>query len=186
MWICTGSAERFYALVQTVRSWPEPLFEGIRSMPLPVLQSMFDSHRPPGHYWWLKTDVFDVLSTEAIRAHSEHGSRLPTAISTIHLYPINGAVHRKAISDTAFPFRKALWAEAIAGVDPAGRNLETIKRWTRETWEAVHAYSAGGAYSNFLTDAEPERVAAAYGSNYARLQRIKSQHDPGERLSCES
>ena len=27
--ICTGSAERFHALVQTVRSWPEPLFEGI-------------------------------------------------------------------------------------------------------------------------------------------------------------
>jgi FAD/FMN-containing dehydrogenase len=178
MWICTGSAERFYGLVQPVRSWPEPLFEGIRSMPLPVLQSMFDSHRPPGHYWSLKTDVFDVLSSEAIRAHAEHGSRLPTAISTIHLYPINGRVHRKAASDTAFPFRKALWSEAIAGVDPDGRNIDAIVRWSKETWQAVHRYSAGGAYTNFMTDLEPERVAAAYGSNYARLQRIKSEYDP--------
>jgi hypothetical protein len=29
-----------------------------------------------------------------------------------------------------------------------------------------------------MTDLEPERVAAAYGSNYARLQRIKSEYDP--------
>ena len=179
MWICTGSAEELSRLMQPVRSWPRPLFEGIRSMPLPVLQSLFDSHRPPGHYWRLKTDVFDRLSTEAIRAHSRQGSRLPTAISTIHLYPINGAVHRKASSETAFAFRNALWAEAIAGVDPDGCSLEATGQWTRETWQAVHPYSAGGAYSNFLTDTEAEHVAAAYGSNYARLQRTKSQYDPG-------
>jgi FAD/FMN-containing dehydrogenase len=179
MWVSLGSSRQFYELVQPVRFSPDPLFENIRSMPLPALQSMFDSYRPAGHYWCLKTHIFDRLGTEAIRTHAEHGSRLPTAISTIHLYPINGAVHRKAPSDTAFAFRNALWAEAIAGVDPDGRNVEAIARWTRETWTAVRPWSAGGAYSNFMTDAEVERVAAAYGSNYARLRRIKSRYDPG-------
>jgi hypothetical protein len=147
-------------------------------MPLPVLQSMFDSHRPPGHQWCLKSDFFDWLSEEAIRIHSDYGSRLPSAISTIHLYPINGAVHGKRESDTAFAFRKTLWAEAIAGVDPDPRNAPEITDWARECWQAVHPYSAGGAYINFMTDAEPGRVAATYGANYSRLQQIKAKYDP--------
>jgi len=31
---------------------------------------------------------------------------------------------------------------------------------------------------NFMTDDEGERVAAAYGANYARLLEIKQRYDP--------
>jgi FAD/FMN-containing dehydrogenase len=178
MWTYTGPPEELEPILKPVRRWPEPLFEGIRSIPLPVLQSMFDANRPPGHQWYMKSEFFGTLSDEAIRAHSEYGSRLPTPISTIHLYPINGAVHRKAESETAFAFRNALWAEAIAGVDPDPRNRNAIVTWARDCWQAVHPYSAGGAYVNFMMDEEPNRVSAIYGRNYGRLQRIKAKYDP--------
>jgi FAD/FMN-containing dehydrogenase len=178
MWTYTGETEHLPAVFEPIRRWPAPLFEGLQSVPLPVLQSMFDVHRPPGHSWILKSEFFDVLSAEAIESHADHGSRIPTSLSTIHLYPINGAVHRKQVSDTAFAFRTSLWAEAIAGVDPDPSNRPVILDWATAFWRAVHPYSAGGAYINFMTGGEPGDVTATYGHNYGRLQKIKAKYDP--------
>ena len=44
--------------------------------------------------------------------------------------------------------------------------------------EALHAYSMGGSYMNFMMDEGQGRVQAAYGSNYARLAEIKAKYDP--------
>jgi FAD/FMN-containing dehydrogenase len=178
MWSYTGAPKRLKAMMSPIRRWPKPLFEEIRGMPVPALQSMFDSLRPAGHHWYWKSDFFNALSQQAIEEHSTYGARLPTSLSTMHLYPINGAVHRKSESDTAFAFRNALWAEAIAGVDPDGANKEAIVDWARECWQAVHPHSAGGSYINFMMDEEPSRVAATYGRIYGRLQRIKARYDP--------
>jgi hypothetical protein len=152
-------------------------------MPIPELQSMFDSLRPPGQEWYWKSDFFNPLSREAIQTHSAYGARLPTSVSTMHLYPINGAVHRTRENETAFAFRNALWAEAIAGVDPDGQDRERIVDWARECWRALHPYSAGGAYINFMMDEEPNRVMETYRHNYGRLREIKARYDP-ENLFC--
>ena len=65
----------------------------------------------------------------------------------------------------------------IIGVDPDPANKEIIS-WTKQYWEAVHPYSAGGAYVNFMMDEGEERVKATYGDNYARLVTIKNKYDP--------
>jgi len=49
----------------------------------------------------------------------------------------------------------------------------------RDYWDALHPYSAGGAYLNFIDDEGEERVAAGYRDNYPRLQEIKRKYDPG-------
>ena len=46
-------------------------------------------------------------------------------------------------------------------------------------WEDQHAYSAGGAYVNFMMDEGQERVQATYGPHYSRLAAIKAAYDPG-------
>ena len=47
-------------------------------------------------------------------------------------------------------------------------------------WEALHPYSAGGAYVNMMMDDEGDaRIKAAYRDNYARLASIKNRYDPG-------
>jgi FAD/FMN-containing dehydrogenase len=45
-------------------------------------------------------------------------------------------------------------------------------------WKAVHPYSAGGAYVNFIMDEGNVRVQATYGGNYQRLRAVKGVYDP--------
>jgi FAD/FMN-containing dehydrogenase len=64
------------------------------------------------------------------------------------------------------------------GVDPDPANAGRITEWCKGYWDAVHPYSAGGAYVNFMMDEGQERVRATYGANYDRLARIKAIYDP--------
>jgi hypothetical protein len=99
-------------------------------------------------------------------------------LSTMHLYPVNGAAQRVGKNDTAYSFRDALFAEVIVGVDPDPANAEKISSWCRNYWDALHPFSAGGAYVNFMMDEGQERVQATYRDNYQRLVEIKSKYDP--------
>jgi hypothetical protein len=48
----------------------------------------------------------------------------------------------------------------------------------RGSGDALHPYSAGGAYVNFLMEEGREQVTATYRDNYDRLVATKGQHDP--------
>src|SRR5437763_8338698 len=98
--------------------------------------------------------------------------------STMHLYPINGAAGRVGKEDTAFSYRDATWGEVIVGVDPDPANAGRITDWTKAYWEALHPYSAGGAYVNMMMDEGVDRIKASYRDNYKRLAAIKNQYDP--------
>jgi hypothetical protein len=50
--------------------------------------------------------------------------------------------------------------------------------WCKEYYEALHPFSAGGAYVNFMMEEGQDRVRASYGGNYDKLARIKSKYDP--------
>jgi FAD/FMN-containing dehydrogenase len=98
--------------------------------------------------------------------------------STMHLYAIDGAAHRVDRTDTAFSYRDANWAEVIVGVDPDPANSGTITKWCKDYFDALHPYSAGGAYVNFMMDEGQERVQAAFRDNYDRLVAVKNTYDP--------
>ena len=96
----------------------------------------------------------------------------------MHLYPIDGAAHDVGASDTAWAYRDAPWGSVFAGVDPDPANADEIRDWSVDYFEALHPYSAGGAYVNMMMDEGQERVRASYGDNYDRLAQIKAKYDP--------
>ncbi|MFD7609094.1 FAD-binding oxidoreductase [Streptomyces mirabilis] len=157
---------------------PEPLLHGAAPMPYPALQSAFDGIYPPGDQWYWRADFVDVIPDEAVASHLAYGAEPPTWKSTMHLYPIDGAVHDIAPADTAWSYRNAHWATVYAGVDSDPAGAERVKRWSVDYSDALHPYSAGGAYVNMMMDEGQERVRASYGDNYARLARIKADRDP--------
>ena len=178
VWCYTGPVEEAEAVFKPIREFGPPALYGVHDMPFPALQSAFDGLYPPGHQWYWRADFVNELSDEAIAKHVEHAKMMPTMQCTMHLYPINGAAHRVGKDETAWSYRDATWGEVIVGVDPDPSNAEQVKDWCVNYWEAVHPYSAGGAYVNMMMDEGQERVRAAYRENYARLSEIKARYDP--------
>ena len=178
VWCYSGPPDQAEKVFKPVREFSPPVFEYLGRMPYPTLQSMFDGLYPPGLQWYWKGDFIKELSDEAIALHMRHGSELPTPLSTMHLYPIDGAVHRVGSPDTAFSFRDCLWSQVIVGVDPDPANNERMIAWARGYWDALHPYSAGGAYVNFMMEEGDERVRATYQDNYKRLVEVKRKYDP--------
>ena len=178
VWCYTGDPERADAVFKPVREFGTPLLHGVQPMPFPALQSAFDALYPKGHQWYWRADFVNELPDAAIAAHERFAAKLPTMQSTMHLYPIDGAAHRTGSADTPFAYRDAKWAEVIVGVSPDPQDRANITAWTKDYWDALHPYSAGGAYVNMMMDEGEERIRASYRDNYARLVQAKRQYDP--------
>ena len=178
MWCVVGSEEEATQLLAPVHDVGTPLLHGVGAMPHPTLQSLFDGLYTKGLQCYWRADFFNELSDELAERHLEWGQKLPSMHSTMHLYPIDGAVHDVGADETAFSYRDAGWAEVIFGVDPEPDNAGAIRDWCVGYWDATHPYSAGGAYVNFMMDEGQERVQATYRGNYDRLARVKARYDP--------
>ncbi len=167
------------AIAPLLESTPEPLVHGAHAMPYPALQSAFDGLYPPGDQWYWRADFVAEIPDEAVDAHARFGAEMPTMKSTMHMYPIDGAVHDIDAADTAWSYRDANWGSVFAGVDPDPANADRIREWSVDYFDALHPYSAGGAYVNMMMDEGQDRVRASYRDNYDRLARIKARYDPG-------
>ena len=65
--------------------------------------------------------------------HTWSTERMPTGLSTMHLYPIDGAAHRVEAQATALAYRRSRYGQVIVGVDPDPANAEAISAWARRT-----------------------------------------------------
>jgi len=177
VWCYTGDPSKFDKLFKPVRDM-QPLFEHVGEMPYPAIQTLFDGLLPPGMQWYWRADFFNELGSDVRAQHLKFGSNIPTPLSQMHLYPISGAASRVGAEDTPWAYRDAKYAGVIVGVDPDPKNADKITEWCKGYWEALHPYSSGGAYSNFMMDEGQDRVKASYKHNYNRLVEIKGRYDP--------
>ncbi|MBA3823185.1 MAG: FAD-binding oxidoreductase [Ktedonobacterales bacterium] len=179
VWCDTGSQAEAEERFKPIRAFGTPAIDVAGPIPWPVLQTLFDAIYPAGLQWYWKADFFTDLSDKAIDLHVKYGAQLPTPHSTMHIYPINGAVHRVGKDATAFNYRDANFAEVIVGVDPDPANNERMIQWAKDYWLALHPHSAGGGYVNMMMDEGADQVQASYRDSYPRLAQIKATYDPG-------
>lgn len=168
------------AAVNAIRAQlPKPIIDWCGPIPYPALQSMFDPFYPKGMQWYWKGDFVKTLPDAAIAAHIEHATN-GNEFSCMHLYPIDGKVHRKQRDETAWSTRDATWSMVIVGVHPDASEAASIKNWATTYWQTVHPHNLAGAYPNFMMADEGEaRVKASFGDNYPRLAALKQKFDPG-------
>ena len=178
VWAYCGPLDKVEEAFRPVRKFRAPKFELTGPMPFTALQSMFDAIYPPGLQWYWRGDFVSQIPDKAIEEHLKFGEQLPTLHSTMHLYPVDGAVSRVDRHETAFSYRDAKWSMVMVGVDPDPANAEKITTWTKDYWAALHPYSLGGAYVNFMMDEGIDRIKATYRDNYDRLVEIKRKYDP--------
>ena len=179
VWCHVGDGSSFDRLVRPLLAEAEPLLHGPQEMPFPVLQSFFDPLMPSGLQQYWRADFQPRLSDEAIREHARHGGTLPTPLTAVHLYPLNGAAQRVPPDATAYRQREAMWSQNIVGVDPDPAKADDLRDWVVRYHDALHPYATtGGAYVNFMMDEGQDRIRATYGENYHRLRQVKRRYDP--------
>jgi hypothetical protein len=109
VWAYSGPLKQAQSVFKPIRKFKTPALDMAGPIPHPVLNSMFDALYPAGLQWYWKADFVRELSDEAIAQHVEHGSRMPTMLSTMHLYPVDGAAGRVKNDATAWAYRDAKW-----------------------------------------------------------------------------
>ena len=174
-----GDVDEGMRLIAPLRGFGQALGEHVGAMPYSAWQQAFDPLLTPGtrNYW--KSHNFTTLSAEAIAVMARYAGELPSPQCEIFLGLIGGQASRAAQDATAYPNRDTLYAMNVhTRWDAAAEDAKCIA-WAREFLGATAPFASGSVYVNFLTEEEGDRIAAAYGPNYARLVQAKQQYDPG-------
>ncbi len=174
---CGPSAEAEKAM-QPLKQFGSPLLDAVAPMPYCQLNSMLDANYPKGalNYW--KSSFLTELSDAAIEIMIGCFARCPTPMGQLLLEHIHGAATRVGVGDTAFPHRRQGYNFLVLAQWIKSADTNPCIRWARETYEAMQPFFTTGRYVNYLDDDEAgDQVAAAYGPNYQRLQKIKAKYD---------
>jgi FAD binding domain/Berberine and berberine like len=179
MMVCyCGDLTEDERVLEPLRAFGSPVFDGIQPMPFPMMQKLVDEMSPDGtHNYWRSTFIRD-LSDEVIDLIIEHGNRMESRLSRIVIQFFGGATGRVGPADTAFAQRQAEYNVGIETQWTDAAESEKHIGWTRTLSDALKPYSSNGYLLNFLGDEEPDAVRAAFGSNHARLVELKTKYDP--------
>jgi FAD/FMN-containing dehydrogenase len=174
----TGDIAEGEKLIEPLRSFGDACGEHIGAQPYVAWQQAFDPLLTRGarNYW--KSHNFTALSDGALDAIVEFAGKLPSQACEIFIGCIAGAASRVSPDATAYYHRDAKFVLNVHGRWEDAAQDEMGIAWAREFFLASAPYASAGAYVNFMTEEEGDRVAAAYGSNYERLVQIKKRYDP--------
>lgn len=165
-------------VAKPLRSFGAPIADVVAPHPFTAWQAVLDPLLTPGmrNYW--KSHDFVELSDGLIDVLVDHATRIPDPQTEIAFAQLGGAVSRVPAAATAYTHRDARFVVNVHGrwADPASD--AACIGWARQLFQAAAPFATGGVYVNFLTQEEQDRVPAAYGSNFARLQALKKKYDP--------
>ncbi|HEY7716901.1 MAG TPA: FAD-binding oxidoreductase [Candidatus Binatia bacterium] len=173
-----GTAAEAEKLIAPLRTFGDAHGEHFGAQPYVAWQKAFDPLLTPGarNYW--KSHNFTELGDGALNSIIEYAGRLPSPQCEIFIGLIAGAPNRVAPGAMAYGHRDAKFVLNVHSRWDEKQDDEKCIGWAREFFKASSPYASAGAYVNFMTAEEGDRVAAAYGTNYNRLKEIKKRYDP--------
>jgi FAD/FMN-containing dehydrogenase len=166
-------------VLKPFRSFGSPIADVIAPMSYIQLQGMFEPFFPPGRLVYTKSNFFRSFSDDAMEAVLQYVAKSPSPFSFApFLEHWHGAATRVPANETAFPHRQYSWNALVWSMWENPSDTEKNILWTRECYDALRPFLAGGAYGNYVAD-EGEAIAReAYGPNYNRLVSLKNKYDP--------
>jgi FAD/FMN-containing dehydrogenase len=173
-----GSLEEGEKALQPLKEFGPPVMDAIGPMAYSQLNGMLDAGYPRGalNYW--KSSFLRELSDDAIKAMIEAFGACPTPMGQLLLEHFHGAVTRVGVSETAFPHRAGGYNLVVLSQWLQPGETERCTSWARKTYGQMEPFVGPGRYVNYLGDDEPgDPAIAAFGSNYKRLQEIKTKYD---------
>jgi FAD/FMN-containing dehydrogenase len=173
-----GSSGDGEAAMRPLKSFGTPALDAIGPMPYSAINGMLDAAYPKGalNYW--RSHFLTELSDAAIDTMIACFARCPTPMGQLLIEHFHGEATRVGAGATAFPHRKEGYNFLILAEWMDRADNEICVAWARETASEMRRFFAPGRYVNYLGDDEAgDALAAAYGPNYRRLQKVKAQYD---------
>jgi FAD/FMN-containing dehydrogenase len=165
-------------LIAPLRGFGSALGEHIGVQPYTAWQQAFDPLLTKGarNYW--KSHNFARLEDDVIDTIVKYAAILPSSHCEIFIGTIGAQTTRVAPDAMAYGSRDANYVMNVHGRWESAAEDERGIAWAREFFAKSQPFASGGAYINFLTQDESDRVAFAYGAAYKRLGELKKKYDP--------
>jgi FAD/FMN-containing dehydrogenase len=179
----SGAPEEGKKLLAPLRTFATPCGEHIAVQPYTQWQQTFDPLLTPGarNYW--KSHNFAALSDPLFDTVVKYAGQLPSPHCEIFIAHLGGAAARVAPDAMAYGNRDANFVMNVHGRWETPQEDAACIAWAREFFHATTPLATGGVYVNFMTNDGTDRIAAAYGANYARLAQLKAKYDPSNLFS---
>jgi FAD/FMN-containing dehydrogenase len=180
----TGDEDEGEAVIEPLRELG-PAFDAVGRLPYAAFQGLLEppvkitarSHLEAGFLHTLDGDVAGLLA--------ELAERKPSPLSSVIVQPLGGAFGRVPADATPLGCRDAQWMWQAVGAWFESAGDAPGRAWTGALRRALAPWSAGEAYPNFIADADPRRLRAAYApATFARLQAIRAEWDPDDVLAA--
>ena len=165
-------------LIEPLRGFGTAHGEHIGVQPFVAWQQAFDPLLAKGarNYW--KSHNFTRLSDGAIDAIVEYAGKLPSPHCEIFVGTMGGQTARVAPDAMAYSSRDANYVMNVHGRWESAAEDQAVITWAREFFAKSKPFASAGAYINFMTEEETDRIAFAYGPMYKRLVELKKKYDP--------
>ncbi|RRJ31419.1 FAD-binding oxidoreductase [Halocatena pleomorpha] len=173
-----GAIDDAEAEFHSLRSITDPIVDFSGRMPYTELQTLLDADYPDGRQYYWKATYVDEFTDDLLDFAVHHGNESPSALSTVDLWHLGGAISARTQDATAFWHRdKDFMLTFEANWDDPDMNDENVA-WVREGIDEVRRLeAASGGYGNFPGfNEDPGR--AIFGGNYDRLVEVKTEYDP--------
>lgn len=173
-----GDPTKGEKLIEPLRGFGKAHGEHIGVQPYTAWQQAFDPLLTPGarNYW--KSHNFSRLSDGAIDVMITYAGTLPSPQCEIFIGTIGGRTASVAADAMAYSSRDAKYVLNVHGRWETAAEDERCIAWAREFFAKSQPFASSGAYINFLTEEESDRIAFAYGAAYKRLMEVKKKYDP--------
>jgi hypothetical protein len=147
-------------------------------IPFLQLQTMADAEFPHGRRYYTKSGYFKSFSDQTIHSMVEALATAPSPVNQIELAYLGGAAARVEASETAFGDRSAAFIVNLLGNwDKAEDDAVNIS-WVRNLFTNLRPSMVPGAYVNFMSGDEEDRIPEVYRERWDRLVSVKSHYDP--------
>jgi FAD/FMN-containing dehydrogenase len=175
-----GSVADGERVLQPLRGFGSPIFDGIKRTPFAIHNSSLDAGQPAGMNYYWKSEYITEIADNAIETLVAFAANMTSPYSRLAVFQIGGAIQRFDEQAMAVSHRNAEYVIAINTGWDDPKDTEKQIQWTRDLWTAIRPFSSGGVYVNFLSaDDEEDRVRAAYGATkFEHLVHLKSKYDP--------
>jgi FAD/FMN-containing dehydrogenase len=174
-----GSLADGEGAMRPLKIFGRPVLDTIGPITYCGLNTMLDGGFPKGalNYW--KSQFLVGLSDAAIETMVDAFGKCPSPMSSLLLEHFHGAAARVGVGDTAFPLRSSGYNFLVLSQWMDRADNERCIDWARHSYAAMQPFLGQGRYSNYLDDDETgDPSAAAYGSNFGKLQKLKTKYDP--------